>query len=432
MAGLQTKGKAQHQSLFALKEKSAEGGFSALSREAFARFESMGFPSAQHEDWKYTQLQGFLEQEWRLGGHDVAQSDFQSALSLEGIQLVVIDGQFRADLSDAMPAGVTMRALSEVLLAGDAQVQTLMSLADAGTQGQAFCDLNTAFMQHGFVLEVAKNVHIEAPIIVRYQFSQAAHRHQFFWRNVIRVAQSSQLRLLEVFESHLDEVYAVNTFNLIEVADNAQLDHVKLAVENQHVWHFGYQLATVARDARVNSTSVLLGSHTTRQETQTLLQGDNGQAHVNSLYFAQDQQTLDTRSVTKHLAVNCFSHQLHRGVVMDQAQGVFSGLIYVDPVAQKTDGQMDNNVLLLSPHAKNDSKPQLEIYADDVKCSHGFTCGQLDEKQIFYMRARGIPEEQARQLITYAFAAGVIESIEHPALVAWVDDQIMARLKKVF
>jgi Fe-S cluster assembly protein SufD len=220
--------------------------------------------------------------------------------------------------------------------------------------------------------------------------------------------------------------------NLFELADNAQIDHVKLAVENEQAWHFGYQFAQVARDARFNSASVLLGSQTTRQETQTQLIGDNGQAHVNSLYLAQDAQTLDTRSLTKHMAVNCFSNQLHRGVLMDQAQGVFSGLIYVDPVAQKTDGQMDNNVLLLSPKAKNDSKPQLEIYADDVKCSHGFTCGQLDEKQIFYMRARGIPEERARQLITYAFAADVIEDIDHPALVAWVDDQIMARLKKVF
>jgi Fe-S cluster assembly protein SufD len=216
----------------------------------------------------------------------------------------------------------------------------------------------------------------------------------------------------------------------INVGDNADFTHYKLAFESQASFHFSHNDLVIGRDARVSSHSFLLGAGLTRNNTSAQLNGENSNLDINSLVLPVDSEIADTRTYLEHNKGYCNSKQLHKVIVNDRAKAIFNGMIKVAQHALKTDGKMTNNNLLLGKHTEVDTKPQLEIYADDVKCSHGATVGRIDDEQLFYLRTRGISGQDAQQMIIFAFAAELTEAIKNETLREVVIARIAGRLNR--
>ncbi|ORM75656.1 Fe-S cluster assembly protein SufD, partial [Mixta gaviniae] len=247
------------------------------------------------------------------------------------------------------------------------------------------------------------------------------------YRHHLQIDAGAQAQIIEHYVSLNDQPHFTGARLTMAVGDNAQLTHTKLSFENVGSYHFAHNDIVAGRDANVSSHSFLLGAGLSRHNTSAQLNGENSNLSINSLVLPVDKEVCDTRTWLEHNKGYCQSRQLHKTIVRDRARAVFNGMIKVAPHALKTDGQMTNNNLLLGRLAEVDTKPQLEIYADDVKCSHGATVGRIDEEQMFYLRARGISEEAAQRMIVYAFAAELTEAIEDETLKATVLQRIEQR-----
>jgi len=372
------------------------------------------YPTAKHEDWKYTALAPWFDASNKYGEpSDIAIEPFSSEEN--AVYIDVVNGILTLPET---PKGVTFKQVTQAEIAELADFQTDIK---ERVMAQDCVDADDAWL----LVEVADRALVESPIVIR---STNSANTQAFARMAIRIGEAAQARVIE--EVACADQATSNQMTLVSLAKNAILKHAKFEQIANTAFHFAHYFVNQVETSHYNSTTLLLGGRIARQETIVNFNGSDAECDVNSLYLGNDEQVLDTRSLIRHNAPNCFSRQLHKGVLAGNAGGVFNGRIFVDPVALKTDGLMDNNVLLLSPTAQNNSKPQLEIYADDVKCSHGFTCGQLDQRQLFYMQARGIPEKQAKALMIYAFAADVVEHISSASLRRLVEPMIKTRLEK--
>jgi Fe-S cluster assembly protein SufD len=277
----------------------------------------------------------------------------------------------------------------------------------ASYDNNAFTALNTAFMYDGAVIEIARDVDVERPIHVLYVTDATAAKTMMHPRNLIVVGRNARATLIESYVSTSDAMYFVNAVTEVSVADGATLRHYKMQREGRRAFHVGTIEAHQGRDSHYELS---------RTNVYTTLDGEGSGATLNGLYLADGEQTCDHQTQIIHAQPNCFSRELYKGVLDDRSHGVFNGKVYVHPIAQKTDGKQTNNTLLLSDTAHIDTKPQLEIFADDVKCTHGATVGQIDETALFYLKSRGIDRALARRLLTYAFAADVLETIEVDAV----------------
>ncbi len=236
------------------------------------------------------------------------------------------------------------------------------------------------------------------------------HRHH------LQLEESAEAEVIEHFVTLNDSAHFTGARFTFAVADNARLRHTKLAFESSKSYHFAHNDIVINRDAQVTSTSFLLGAGLSRHNTSTQLNGENTQLSLNSLVLPVNQEVADTRTYLEHNKGHCLSRQMHKTIVRDKGRAVFNGHIKVAQHALKTDGQMTNNNLLLGRLAEVDTKPQLEIYADDVKCSHGATVGRIDDEQMFYLRSRGIEQDAAQTMIIHAFAAELTETLDNPIL----------------
>jgi len=392
----------------------------SLRLSAITRFEELGFPTTRNEDWHFTSVAPIAE---RAFAPLTAESSRVTAAQLapftfgaEGWHtLVFVNGRFDASLSSAggLPDGVSLlplgRAYDELPLLLEQHVGHIASM-DAHT----FTALNTAFLNDGAVVHVGRDVEVARPIHLLFVADERAVDGVAQPRNLVVLDRFAKATVIEsyVTVARGAGAYFTNTVTEATIGEGATLTHLKLQRESAQAYHVGTLDVRQARDSHLVSFSFAIGAALSRSNVYTELRGEGCGATLNGLYLGDDAQTIDHQTRIEHVAPNCYSRELYKGILGGSAHGVFNGKVYVHPEAQKTDGKQTNNTLLLSERAQIDTKPQLEIFADDVKCTHGATVGRLDETSLFYMKSRGINARTARELLTYAFAADVLETIE--------------------
>lgn len=386
-------------------------------RTALQHFNEAGFPTRKDEDWHFTSTAGIAERRWLPlqdpSGQVQADDLTPFTLGLDGPRLVFVNGRYAAGLSSLDGVRGNVRVFDLASHWSDAAVQDWLTRLATPTR-DAFTALNTAFMVDGAVVYVPVETVVEKPIHILYVTDSEAAKGLTSPRTLIVAERHSVATVIESFVTIGDATYFTNAVTEIQVADGARVDHYRIERESDRSYHIGTTEVRQGRDSRYHSFSFATGGALARVNLYTVLGGEGGETLMNGLYMLDGTQHIDHQTRIEHAAPHCASREVYKGIMDDASHGVFNGKVYVRPEAQKTDGKQTNNNVLLSETARADTKPQLEIFADDVKCTHGATVGRLDEIALFYLRSRGIGIEQAKTLLTYAFAADVLERIDQP------------------
>jgi Fe-S cluster assembly protein SufD len=407
----------------AAAQREGEPSWLAPVREAaLARFRTLGFPTRHDEDWHFTSVAPIADQEFALlprESGDVRLDDLAPFLfgHFEWPRIVLVNGRFAPELSalDALGRGVQVQSLAVALATDHAVLRPQLSEI-VGHEHEAFTALNTALFTDGALIVVSRGAAAAMPIHVVHVTDAEGARGMITPRSLVRVGAQAEATLIESYVAIGDPTYFTNAVTELTLEDGARLAHVRVQRESARGFHVGLSQTRQARDSRYASFSFASGAALSRANIYTALMGPGSEATVDGLYLVDGTQHVDHQTRIEHLAPNCASHEVYKGILGGAAHGVFNGKVYVHPDAQKTDGKQTNNNLLLSPDAQVDTKPQLEIFADDVKCTHGATVGRLDEVALFYLKSRGLPAEEAQRLLTYAFAADVLERITEEAV----------------
>lgn len=403
----------------------------AARQENRAAFAAGGLPDTRVEAWKYTALRG-LGQRSFASGDAAAQTRAVDASTLAlpgvaGVRLVFVNGAFRADLSalDPLPAGLSLQPLSQALR-GDAEPLRFALSRHYRDVGDAFAQVNAASASDGVVLRVAAHARIDQPVQLVFVGAEA----ELAWhaRNVIELGEGAELSLVEQHVSSGEPAQLATLVSDIEVRDGARLHHVMLqdaSISTNLIRRSSLRLHACAQA----TLHVLeLGGALARHDLRAELIGDGAQLHTRGVFMPHGRQHIDTQLAIRHQALNTTSTSNWRGVANDRARGVFRGAIVVAPGADGSDASLSNKNLLLSPGAEIDTKPELEIYADEVKAAHGATVGQLDERSLFYLRSRGIPLAEARALLTAAFCRAVLDDLPNKELREHLSGLLIAQL----
>ncbi|HFZ8996061.1 TPA: Fe-S cluster assembly protein SufD [Citrobacter freundii] len=392
---------------------------SAHAQQHLQQLLRLGMPTRKQENWKYTPLEGLVNSLFvhRPASVSPAQRD-ALALPLDAVRLVFVDGKYSPQLSDA-----TSFSGYEVSVDNSLPLPTPV-------QPEVFLHLTESLADSVTHIRVGPRQRPARPLLLMHitQGVEGEEVNTAHYRHHLELAEGAEATVIEHFVSLNDDRHFTGARLTMSVAANAHLHHIKLAFENALSHHFAHNDLVLAADASAHSHSFLLGDAVLRHNTSTQLNGENTTLRLNSLAMPVNNEVCDTRTWLEHNKGYGNSRQLHKTIVSDRGRAVFNGLINVAQHAIKTDGQMTNNNLLLGKLAEADTKPQLEIYADDVKCSHGATVGRIDEEQMFYLRSRGIGEQDARQMILYAFAAELTEALADDAIKQQVLTRIGLRL----
>jgi Fe-S cluster assembly protein SufD len=389
---------------------------SPLRGDAMTRFTAQGFPTPALEDWHYTSLASIATVPYTIGGgaSSTTVADLTPyMINADWPTLVLLNGTYSPALSslDSLPAGVQVMDLTRAW--GEMPALLEQYLGKIAVGDHAMTSLNTGLMHAGVVVFVPKNVTTDVPVHVLHVSDAQAAGAASFPRTLIVAEAFSKATVIETFVGLSDVAYFTNHVAEVVVGANATITHSKVQRESEQATHVSTTEVHQARDSHYMNFSMAMGARLSRTNVYTVLDGENCGATLNGLYLGKGSQHTDHQTRIEHAQPNCFSRELYKGVLDDSSHAVFNGKVYVHPIAQKTDGKQSNHTLLLSPDAKIDTKPQLEIFADDVKCTHGATVGRMDEAGLFYMKSRGVPADTARKLLTYAFAADVLETIEN-------------------
>jgi Fe-S cluster assembly protein SufD len=403
---------------FARAARSAPHWLGHLRQCAFERFQALGFPTTKNEDWHFTSVGPIIEAAFLPNpapGGNVKPQDLEAFTfgAKDWPTIVFVNGVFAPALSslDALPEGVKVYDLASAVRDGDPVVERYLSKF-AEYELSSFTALNSAFVNDGAVVRIAKEFDVDRPVHIIFIADAIAARTQSNPRTLIIAERHSKATVIESYVSSSEASYFTNAVTEVLLEDGANLSHLKIQRESPRAFHVGTIEAEQKRDSHYQSFSFSTGGALTRTNIYTKLNGEGAGATLNGLYMLDGEQHCDHQTKIEHAQPNCFSRELYKGVLDGASHGVFNGKVFVDAIAQKTDGKQTNNVLLLSERAQVDTKPQLEIFADDVKCTHGATVGRIDQTALFYMKSRGINHELARRLLTYAFAAEVLETLE--------------------
>jgi Fe-S cluster assembly protein SufD len=388
----------------------------ALRQAGFDRFAELGFPTTKDENWHYTSVSAIAEEEFTLltaRTDDVQESQLEPYrfAGQDWPTVVFVNGRYSPQLSSlrALPQGVKVETLADSWTASKSLAGEVGRVA---SMDHAFTALNTAFLHDGVFIDIAREAELPVPIHVMYVTDATAAKGQIHPRTVIVAGRNSKASVIESYVSLSDATHFTNAVTEVTVTRGANLNHYKIQREGLRAFHVGTVEVKQAQDSHYQSFSFATGGALSRTNVYTSLDGEGCGATLNGLYMLSGDQHCDHQTQIIHAQPNCFSRELYKGILDGTSHGVFNGKVYVHPIAQKTDGKQTNKTLLLSEGAKADTKPQLEIFADDVKCTHGATIGQIDQQALFYMKSRGIDKVTATKLLTYAFAADVLETIE--------------------
>ena len=408
--------------------------FFRLQREAaLARFLSLGIPTTKHEDWKFTRLTDLVNTTFALpDGKSKIRADEAAAFAVPGLSchtLVFVDGRYAPQLSSIhrLPDGVRVCTLHEACISDLATVEKHLG-KQANIQTKTFEALNTAFLEDGVFVHIPRGKIIDDPIHVLSIATAGATPFITNPRNLIVAGDNTQFSLIEHYVAAGDGAYFTNALTEIVLGDNAHAAHYLIEEESAKAFQVSSLHVRIGRASNIDSHSVLLGGAIVRNEVAPTLDGEGGNCLVNGLFVGLASQHLDNFMLVKHMKPNCESHQFYNGILNDQSHGVFSGRIFVDQIAQKTDAKQTSANLLLSDDAQIDTKPQLEIYADDVKCTHGATIGQLDEDALFYLRSRGISPKAAQAMLVFAFASETFARMKLEPIREMLERKMLSRL----
>jgi Fe-S cluster assembly protein SufD len=383
---------------------------------AFEAYEAVGLPHRRIEDWKYTDLRALMREVLPLAPAPdaAALKRAAAAVKLQAIKgarpFVLVDGVFVPRLSDVggLEKGLTVRALRDVLEAGDAALQAQLLAPDNANPMVA---LNSAMMTDGVVIEIADGVVLKQPLQVIHVATSPAPA-AMFTRSLFRLGQDAGATLVESYiAADGAKAYQVHDSLVVAIGDKSRLDHVRLIEDSREAFNVSSAVITLGTHAHYNTFGMTSGGAVSRYQATIAFAGEHSRVETNGVNLLNGRQHADTTLFMDHAVPHCASREVFRAVADDRAHSVFQGRIIVRPDAQKTDAKMMTRALLLSDDAEADNKPELEIFADDVTCGHGATTGALDESLLFYLRARGLPEKEAQALLIQAFVGEAIESI---------------------
>ncbi len=389
-----------------------------LRKKAEADFKAHGFPTTKEELWRFTDVSAVanteFSTEWKA-----SDLEFQP---LGSYCLVFENGKLSSEKSniEGLPEGVKVGSIMDHI------EPRLGTLADAQS---AFVAANTANFSDGAFIEIADGVELEAPIHLVYLTDVAGAA--FHSRNFVSAGAGSKVTVVEEYIGRSDAPYWTNAVTEVFAADNAVVDHYKIQLESAAAFHFQTLEATLGANAVFSNHAITLGAAMGRNDIRGKLTGEGGEAICNGLYLLNGKQHFDTHMFMDHAVPNCNSHELYKGILDEKARAVFCGRILVQQDAQQTDAVQSNKSLLLSRGAKVNTLPQLEIYADDVKCTHGATIGELDEEALYYLQTRGIDPVRGKAMLTYAFANEVLDEVKCALVKEHVEQLVHEWLEKV-
>jgi Fe-S cluster assembly protein SufD len=419
---------------FAARTAEGQPAWVARLRDgAFARFEELGFPTTDEEDWKYTNVASIARAEFMPaeGSTKLESGAVENFVSAEASRscLVFVDGVFRRELSslEAIAEGIVAEDLSVALAGEHAELlwEHLGRLSGEGSD--AFSALNTAFLGGGALLYAPKGVEAGAPVQLLF-VSTAEAEAATFPRVLVVAERDSRLDVIETYASTGEGTYLTNAVVEVFVGEGARVSHYKVQDEGANAFHVASTRAELSHSSSYDLTTVTLGAQLARHNIEVLLESEGAECRIDGLYIVGTGQHADTHSLIDHRVPNCASRQNYKGILDGRSRAVFNGRVFVRENARGTDAEQSNKNLLLSREARVDTKPQLEIYNDDVKCSHGATVGQLDEDELFYLISRGLHTDLARNLLTYGFAEEIVGKIKFESIRAQLDEAILNRL----
>jgi len=407
-----------------------------LRKAGMARFAELGFPTLQDEDWRFTNVAPLTKLPFKpvfeledAGPSAEVVSQFTFG-NLPATRLVFFNGHFVQKLSSLSSPGegVVIKNLAAALASDSASIQKHLGRHEQG-EDNSFAALNTAFFQDGGFIHVSAGRIVKTPIHLLYISTMNDSGATAQPRNLILVEKGAQATVLESYVSTVDAAYFTNSVTEMILGENAVLEHCKLQDESLSAFHMAAIHAHLGRNSNLVSHSFATGARLSRNNIRTSLAGEGVECVLNGLYLTRDEQLADHHMIVEHAQAHCNSHEYYNGILDGRSKGVFHGRILVRQPAQKTDAKQTNKNLLLSDDATVDTKPQLEIYADNVKCTHGATIGQLNEESIFYLRSRGIGAERARRMLIHAFAGEIIDRIRCALVREELDKIIWDRLE---
>jgi Fe-S cluster assembly protein SufD len=379
-----------------------------LRERAFARFCEVGFPTVKDEDWRFTNVNSIAQTPFELAGE--AREPSPEALKQFHVpgaacQLVFVNGRFAPRLSSlgSLPTGVKVKPLAQAIAEDGPAIEPHLGKY-LNTQRDAFCALNTAFIDDGAYVYLPRRAALEAPICLLFVSVSSDTPQVTHPRNLIVAEDETEASVVEDYISFGSGLFFSNVATELVAGENAAISHHMVEREDNRAMNVSTLRMQQARSSNVSSHSVLLGGGLVRNNVHPVLAGEGGECLINGLFIAGGNQHMDNYMLVEHASAHCSSRQFYNGILDGHSHGVFHGRIIVHKDAQKTDAKQTNRNLLLSDDAQIDTKPQLEIYADDVKCTHGATIGQVEENALFYMRSRGIDESTARKVLLLAFA----------------------------
>ncbi len=412
----------------------APAWLSALRARGIARFGELGFPTTHLEEWRFTSVAPIVVTPFALphaGGASPAERDL-AAFLLPGAgqhRLVFVNGRFAPALSATagLPAGVTAMSLAEALARDPERVRAHLGTSGADA-ASAFAALNTAFLADGAYVHVAAGTVVTEPLQILFAATAEAEPVVAHARTLIVAERLAQVAVVESYAGAEGARYLTNAVTEVVAGEGARAEVYRIQRESLGAYHVATTHTRQGRDSVVHVHPVAFGGALARHDLTAVLDGAGASCLLNGLYLGDGAQHFDHHTVIDHAQPHAESHEYFNGVLDGRSRGVFNGRIIVRPGAQRTDSKQTNNNLLLSEEARADSQPQLEIYADDVKCTHGATLGPLDEKALFYLKSRGLGAAEARALVTYGFAAEILGRMAIPELRAQLDGVVRARL----
>ena len=429
-----------HTHFIRLAQQLASNGSSwpqGVRQAAFSRFAAIGFPSPRQEAWKHTNVAALAKIPFTPAGHARAALPDEiltrtSCGQMTGPRLVFVNGHYAPELSSLqpLPEGVIVGSLAQAISANRRSVEPHLA-GYASFQNHAFVALNTAFMQDGAFIHIPPGIIVAAPIHLLFVSTAPVPVTVSYPRNLLLVERGGQATVVESYIGVAHDVYLTNAVTEIVAGEYAVINHYRLQQESKAAFHMATLQVHQDRSSQVTSHVIALGGALARNEVTVVLDGEGSECTLNGLFMVAGQQHVDNQTRIEHVQPYCTSRELYKGVLDGKGRGVFNGTIYVHKAAQKSNAKQTNKNLLLSPDAWINTKPQLEIYNNDVKCGHGSTIGRLDEEALFYLRCRGIGLPEARSLLTYAFASEMLSQINiepmqaalHKTLHTWLSPQ---------
>lgn len=405
-----------------------------VREKAAARFAALGFPTVRDEEWRFTNVAPIASTAFELAT-DVAVNPSELAAlpyTTAAFRITIVNGRFSEALSRLhdLPSGVRAGSLGAATT-GHADVVPRYYGQLAEFHGRSFVALNTALAADGAYLYIPDGAVIEAPIEILFLTAgDPSSTAMAQARTLIVAGERSQARIVETYAALRNGTYFTNSVTEVFAGEGAVIDHYKVQQEGLEAFHIATMQVNAQRGANVSSHSFSLGGGFVRNDINAVLDGEGAEVTLNGLYLADGDRLIDNHTVIDHTRAHCPSHEIYKGILGGRARAVFNGKIIVRQDAQKTDAKQTNRALLLSDNASINTKPQLEIFADDVKCTHGATIGQLDEEAIFYLRARGLTFFEARDLLIHAFAGEVIDRVKIDDLRQGLEVELYAQLAK--